>query len=223
MSRLIVLVEGQTEQTFCEELLYPWLGGHETWGPTKLDPSGDQQDRSGRGGHAHRFRIIERDLEKLLRGPFDVVTTMLDLYHLPKDFPGMAEAERIPNPIRRAEYLEGALHRHLGSPRQFLPNLLVQEFEALLFSSPDVLASTKYLQPEVGAEMHAVAEAFETPEHINDDKPPGLRLCESSERHGARYQKPIQGCLIALEVGLEPMRDRCAHFASWLAELQKRA
>lgn len=223
MSRLIALVEGQTEETFFQALLYPSLDCYgEKLGPVKLDPSGVQQGRSARGGHAHRFGVIERDLKKLLGGRFDVVTTMFDLYHLPTDFPGMPEAQRIPNEIRRAEHLEAALYEHFGSPPQLVPNLVVQEFEALLFASPTVLEDTVYLNREVAREMSAVARSFATPEQINDENPPGVRLSKSSERHGTRYQKPLQGNLIALEVGLEAMLERCEHFASWVSKLKQR-
>jgi hypothetical protein len=218
------LVEGQTEQTFCEVLLYPWLDGYAfKLGPTRLDPSGAQQGRSARGGHAHRFRVIERDLERVLRARCDVVTTLLDLYHLPPDFPGMEEAQRIPDPVRRAEHLEHALYERMGSPHHFVPNLLVQEFEALLFASPEVLSRTDYLPAGVRAEMRAVADAFPSPEQINHDRPPGVRLTESAERYGSRYEKPLQGNLLALEVGIEAMRARCAHFAAWTEELRRRA
>jgi hypothetical protein len=113
----MVLAEGHSEQTFCEELLWPALGGYEDKRVTRLDPSGSQQGRRARGGHAHRFAIIERDLRRVLNGGFDVVTTMIDLYHLPEDFPGLDDAKKIPDPIARARKLEAALHTRMGAPR----------------------------------------------------------------------------------------------------------
>ncbi len=223
MTRLMVLAEGQTEQTFCEELLWPTLKGYGDKRVTKLDPSGSQASRSARGGHAHRFRIIERDLQRVLRGGFDVVTTMIDLYHLPEDFPGLGEAARIPDPIERARHLEAALHAHMGAPKQLVPNLLVHELEALLFASPEVLERTAYLVPAVRAEMAAVARAFPTPEHIDGNEPPGKRLELRTRSYGGAYAKPLQGNLIALEVGLEAMRARCQHFDAWVTELGRRA
>jgi hypothetical protein len=71
--------------------------------------------------------------------------------------------------------------------------------------------------------MVAVAAAFPSPEHIDDNKPPGVRLSQSTKRHGGSYSKPIQGNLIAIEVGIEAMRARCKHFEGWLAELRGRA
>jgi hypothetical protein len=223
VTRLMVLVEGQTEQTFCEELLWPRLDGYDDKRVTKLDPSGSQQGRGARGGHAHRFRIIERDLQRVLHGGFDVVTTMIDLYHLPADFPGLDAAARIPDPIDRARHLEAALHAHMGAPRQLVPNLVVHEFEALLFASPEVLGRTAYLVPAVRTEMSAVARAFPTPEHVDGDDPPGKRLELRTRFHGGTYAKPLQGNLIALEVGLDAMCARCQHFDAWVAELSRRA
>ncbi len=59
MTRLVVVVEGQTEEEFCNEVLFPWLRERVEGlrsAATKLDPSRDEAGRSRRGGHAHPRR-----------------------------------------------------------------------------------------------------------------------------------------------------------------------
>ena len=53
---------------------------------------------------------------------------MVDLYHLPQDVPGYAEAMAQPDCHRQAELLEAAIFDNLGDPR-FIPYLQVHEFE----------------------------------------------------------------------------------------------
>jgi Domain of unknown function (DUF4276) len=74
----------------------------------------------------------------------------------------------------------------------------------------------------VGGVVVTRIDAFETPEYINHDEPPGVRLEASARRRGSYYDKPLDGVLIAEQVGVEAMRLRCAHFREWLDALVSR-
>ena len=104
-----------------------------------------------------------------------------------------------------------------------VPNLIVHEVEALLFSDPAVLAQTPHLLPPVRDEMVQVARAFASPEHINDQDPPGKRLETLTKHHGGKYKKKIDGPAIAIQIGLAAIRARCSHLDGWLKELERRA
>jgi hypothetical protein len=95
----------------------------------------------------------------------------------------------------------------------------MHEFEALLFSDPAGLARGLYMT-DLEASFQEILDQFEgNPERINDSRrtAPGKRI----ERLFHSYNKSLHGNIAALEIGLEPMRDRCAHFANWLKKLDE--
>jgi Domain of unknown function (DUF4276) len=61
-------------------------------------------------------------------------------------------------------------------------------------------------------------EAFSSPEHINDDPltAPSKRILKCCDG----YEKPLHGSLIAIDIGLEAIRQQCQHFNQWLLRLE---
>ncbi len=59
---------------------------------------------------------------------------------------------------------------------------------------------------------------FPSPEHINDSPvtAPSKRILKECER----YEKPVHGSLIALDIGLETIRRECFYFNRWLEHLE---
>jgi len=142
-------------------------------------------------------------------------TTMVDLYKLPSDFPGLAESRGIVDPVNKAEFLEGRLSSDLNHPR-FVPYVQLHEFEALLFSDPQCFSIAF---PGMGtelAELEAIRHRFQTPEHIDEGDPPSKRICELLPQ----YVKPVSGPLIAKHIGLAKVRAECYHFNKWLERLE---
>lgn len=92
MSRVLALVEGQTEETFIREVLGPSLAARGVFVTPKLLTT----KRLRAGGHfrggAASYAQIRGDLVLLLHdGGAAGVTTVLDLYGLPSDFPRRQE------------------------------------------------------------------------------------------------------------------------------------
>jgi hypothetical protein len=78
---------------------------------------------------------VKRDLQRLLADTgAERITTMLDYYGLPDDFPGLANRPS-GNCYQRVEHVERAFQGDIAHPR-FLPYLALHEFEALLFTDP---------------------------------------------------------------------------------------
>jgi len=95
----------------------------------------------------------------------------------------------------------------------------MHEFEGLLFS--DCAAFSRGIdRPDLEGDLRQVRNQFPTPEDINDSP-----LTAPSKRIKGlypRYEKRLMGCLAALEIGLECMRQECPHFGEWLAKLESR-
>lgn len=222
MSRLLVLCEGQTEETFFNLVLRQHLAERNVFSDcTMICTAREDGRRMHRGGHAHRWDLIERDIRLLLRSNPDAVTTMLDLYAFPNDLPGFPAPRPASATAERVRALAEATTRVVNDAR-FIPGLLVHEFEGLLFSGPEHIAAVaivdETMRPGVERRLRAVAEAFATPEDINDSPQtaPSKRLLDIV----AGYRKPRHGPAIAARVGLPRLRERCPLFSAWLARLE---
>lgn len=221
MSRVLVLCEGQTEETFFDLVLRKHLAEQGVFAScTTICTAREEGRRQYRGGHAHRWSYVEQDIRLLLRSKPDAVTTMVDVYGFPKDMPGYP-APWPATKDERVRALEQAMVKVVDDPR-FIPGLLVYEFEALLFSAPDQIAEIAIvdsaLRPAVTQVLRAIVDAFETPEDIDDhpEKAPSKRLLAAAPH----YQKRRHGPTIAARVGLATLRERCPLFSAWLARLE---
>lgn len=217
VKRLHVLVEGQTEEAFVNRILAPHLsrrGLHPT--PILLATKRTKDGRKFRGGLTS-FEKLRRDLQRLLRDTEVVaVTTMIDYYGLPKDFPG---AKRVAGSScwERVQEREEALFKELDHPR-LVPYLSLHEFEALLFVDPDTVAETV---PEAASRLSAFRDLMQnvqSPEEINDgvDTHPSARLAQLAPR----YRKALHGPQAVGRIGLERLRSRCPHFDRWISRLE---
>ena len=130
MSRLLVHVEGQTEETFVNEVLAPHLYG---LGYTSVSARlmGIARQRDRRGG-IRGWSSVRNDICRHLRqDPGCLATTMVDYYGLPatggKAWPGRAAAAGLSFPYKAATVqaaLQEDINAALGpgfNPARFIP------------------------------------------------------------------------------------------------------
>lgn len=213
MTRVLVLVEGQTEETFVKEVLAPYLASRNVHLQYTILKTRREFDRPDFRGGVVSYHQIKGDVLRLLNDTAAAVTTMIDYYGLPRDFPGRAT---IPSGdcYARAAHVEAAFEVDIGS-RRFIPFLTLHEFEALMFADPDAMADEF---PRVRAELQAIRDAFNSPEEINDDPDtaPSKRL---KDLVGDEYQKTLHGPLVTMTIGIETIRRECRHFNEWVERL----
>jgi hypothetical protein len=131
VKELYVFCEGATEQQFCKQLLEPHLFPQYDGliHPIEITHS-EHHGRVSRGGVPGRYVTMRRQILNELkgRGQRDVVfTTLIDLYGLPKDFPGKKNRRRNPaNPIPYVTALEKAFDDDIADCR-FIPYLQLHE------------------------------------------------------------------------------------------------
>ncbi len=224
MKKVLLLVEGFTEEAFVKRLLAPALPGL-TLIPTvvKTRTTGA---RPHKGGFV-KYAEFRRQLLLLLRDPTaTLVSMMFDYQGLGADFPSR-HAACGQTPKERVSGVEQALQADIGDPR-FLPFLAMHEFEALLFVEPRVIAEV-VRRPELAAPLQAIRQAHPaTPEEINDSPAtsPSARIEQACDQHcgSARvFQKLTHGLIAATRIGLPKMRAECPHFAAWLARQEAHA
>lgn len=226
MSRLLVHVEGETEERFVKDILAPHLcaRGYASVGARLL---GNARQRDRRGG-IRAWNVVRKDIvNRLKEDPGCLATTMIDYYALPqtgdKAWPGRLEASSR-QLSQKAPTVEDALRvdicAELGrsfDPRRFLPYVMMHEFEGMLFS--DCSAFARGIgRPDLAPSFQTIRRQFATPEEINDS--PETHPSKRIETLVPGYAKPLQGTLAVLEIGLDSIRRECPHFRAWLEGLE---
>jgi hypothetical protein len=226
MARLLIHVEGQTEESFVNEVLRGHLviQGFESVSARII---GNARLRRRRGG-VRPWPAVRKDVINHLRQDSGcIATTMVDFYGLPQHgdgaWPGRAGATGVPVESK-ASRVESALlesvAREMGAnfdPSRFVPFVVMHEFEGLLFS--DCAAFGQGIgRPDMEAEFRRIRDDFGTPEDINDS--PITAPSKRVEDLIPNYAKPFLGTLAVLEIGLDRIRAECPHFAGWLRMLE---
>ncbi len=216
MERVHVLVEGQTEEAFVGRVLQPHLfelGVHLT--PILVVTKRVIAGPNHKGGLS-RWEPVRRDIVRLLGDSSAIaVTTMLDYYGLPGDWPGADD--RPSNDARAAvAHLETATDAAVGSGR-FSAFLALHEFESMLYVDP--VAAGQYLGSQVLTKaMEAAISSCGEPELVNDDPAtaPSKRILAAFPG----YQKVFHGPVVAERIGLDELRAGCPHFGEWVEWLE---
>jgi hypothetical protein len=161
--RIMIVVEGQTEESFVAGVLAPALWPHRVYlTPILLGVPGHK------GGRPNYDRVKKDVLLHLKQDTTAYCSTLLDYYGLGPGFPGTPVAENLPN-AAKAEQIERAVKEDICTrvPEfrpdiRFLPYIQLHEYEGLLFSRPRVLAAA-IEQEQLAGQFQAVRDTFPTP------------------------------------------------------------
>jgi hypothetical protein len=222
MARLNIVVEGQTEETFVNDLLVPHLAAFGVYTSVRCVATSRSGGRWFRGGMIS-YEKARKDLELWMkqeqRNTDVAFSTMFDLYRLPSDFPAFGESASLA-PYERVERIESALADELGHPR-FIAYIQLHEFEALVLTDPKVFALYYDKQQTSIDRLVAVRESFANPELIDDgvNTAPSKRILAEFPD----YAKPTLGPLFVAAIGLPRLRDDCPHFDAWITRLERLA
>ena len=200
MIRLAISVEGRTEEEFVNNL----LADH-------LRKRGVESQPILLNGNVTVERLAS-DMAKLVWS-FDRVTSLVDFY-------GFRDKN-----TATPEQLEQSIHQKVDSKvnhsrkhRYVIPYVQQYEFEGLLFSDVDAFATLIGVSPGSLQELRAIQSNFPTPEDINDNKDtaPSKRI----KNMIPRYEKKVDGPLLAMEMGLDKIRAKCPRFNCWVTKLE---
>jgi hypothetical protein len=226
VSRLLVHVEGQTEETFVKEVLAPHLfkAGYELVRPRLL---GNARQRINRGGARSWVSVCSEIVRHLKEDSSSLATTMVDYYGLPESgqgaWPGRSAARGVGLP-EKADIVETAVLADVSDMlpdcrvrERFIPFIVMHEFEGLLFS--DCRGFSEGIgHPELAPQFQAIRDEFGNPEEINDSPrtAPSKRVVSLVPG----YEKPLFGALAMLHIGIDVIRSECPHFRGWLERLE---
>lgn len=217
MTRLLVLVEGDSEELFVQNILAPHL---ENFG-VYARATGVVSKRLASGmkftGGNH-WPNIQISLRPLLADSDAWVTTLLDFYGLPDNFPGVSAASASRGAARsRVQTVEVAIAEVMGKPQRFIPFIALHEFETWYFASPSKVADY-FGKADVRKAMECACQEANGPENINHGKEthPSKRL----EGYGMGFRK-TSAVAVLKDIGLDAIRAVCPHFNAWLDRLEK--
>jgi len=227
MTRLLVHVEGETEETFVNELLASHLYDY-GYSSVSARLIGNARQRDRRGG-IRAWSAVRKDILRHLNEDADALsTTMVDFYALPqggdKAWPGRADAAQRAFPEKAAAVENALLVDICGEfggnvyRNRFVPYVMMHEFEGLLFSDASKLG-VGIGRPDLSSQFQAIRDQFESPEHINDSPltAPSKRILSLLPS----YDKPFMGTLAAIEIGLDSIRQACPLFRAWIERLER--
>lgn len=225
MIRLHVTAEGQTEERFVNRLLCVHLSSCGIFPNVRcvLTSRNKRTKREYRGGFRihSAYQTAKKDIKAWIAEDNNRdcrFTTMFDLYALPEDFPGKAEANQQTDPYEKVRIIEEAFSDDIADSR-FIPYIQLHEFEALLFSEPGQLAIEYFGYESAIANLDCMLDAVGgNPELLND----GYETCPSRRilKEIPDYDKANAGIIIAEKIGLPKMRSECSHFNHWLTQLE---
>ena len=227
MQRLLVHVEGQTEETFVNDVIRIHLIRGFGYTDVSARLLGNSRLRSRRGG-IKGWNAVRGDILRHLRQDNEAISTMMvDYYGLPgtgpRAWPGRSDALGLPF-ADKARAVEDNLRADIGGEldsehaSRFIPFVVMHEYEGLLFSDPSRFAAA-IGRPDLAGDFQTIRDGFDTPEEINDS--PLTAPSKRVEGLFPGYQKPLMGVQAARSIGLNAIRNQCPNFDAWVTQLEE--
>ena len=170
-----------------------------------------------------KYRHLKKDILNIIYENNVVVSTLIDFYALPTDFPKFEDSKQIQNKSDRITFLENAIKKEVEeSQNANFPNLIPyiqqHEFEALIFSSIKGIEELFEKSEANFKEIEKIIQAYPNPEDINDNPntAPSKRLIQNIKG----YNKVIDGVSIIEEIGLPEILNKCSRFRNWIEILE---
>ncbi|WNY28260.1 hypothetical protein MmiEs2_04440 [Methanimicrococcus stummii] len=220
MTRLYIYCEGQTEERFVTSLLRDHLSVYDITVIPIVAETKRTSTRKFSGGISSYSKIRKELLNLCNEHPREWVTSMIDYYAFPNDAPfSLTFSGNIYDGITG---IETEFSTDIGKTN-FLPHLMLHEFESLLFSDVNAFSThyTKSADLSKISALNLIRSQHRTPEHIDNGPTtaPSKRIMSHFNDYG--YAKPVIGNNVAKVIGLPKLRNECCHFHEWICKLEK--
>jgi len=147
-------------------------------------------------------------------------TSFIDLYAFPKDSesPYSLQIQQIFDPYQKITELEAAIKQDINDSR-FIPYVQLHEFESLLLADPNKLL---VMFPNKEREILKLKNNIGNikPEEVNESSltAPSKRIIKYFPEYEG--QKAQVGPLVAEDIGMTTLRNKCPHFDEWITKLE---
>jgi hypothetical protein len=213
MKNVYIYCEGQTEESFINNVLYPYFINMNIYVSPIICSTKRTTQRKFKGGVSD-YNKIKHELTIICKQhKNEFITSMFDYYAMPANTPGISNGET--NIYARIEQIQNSINDDIGQPNLFF-GLSLHEFEGLLLSEPS--AFKIITTDDIVSKIQSIRDEFETPEHVNNspETAPSVRL-KSLIRD---YSKILHGTSIAQATGIDKILDECSHFKKWIEKIR---
>jgi hypothetical protein len=225
MKNLQIVVEGSSEEAFVNDVLVKHFAALNIFiSARKIKTGWDRLNNKPAKGGLLKYSLFKKDVLRWIESdngrPNTFYSSFIDLYAFPTDSesPYTREIQNIINPYLKISALESAIGLDINH-LTFIPYVQLHEFEALILVEPDRLLTMypgdkKGIQ-ELKRNIHGI-----NPEEINElpQSSPSKRIIMYLPNY--KVQKAQVGPLVAEDIGLNLLREKCPHFNEWITKLE---
>ena len=214
MKRVVFVVEGDTEVSFIQKCVIPYLYKRGFRNPMNAQKILTNRKLHKKGGNVG-FEYLKNDVRRIAATGDVLITTLLDFFRLPTDYPGYTT-----DSLRLAD-IESAMRGEMGKVMDvscFLPYIQRHEIESLMYTKMDefdlVIDDRQALD-----RLQEIIDSYPNPEDINGgaDTAPSKRLMKIFPS----YQKTVDGEMILEMLDIDDIRSKCPRFNEWLSKLEE--
>lgn len=209
-NRLVFIVEGDCEVAFINKMIIPYLYKYVGTSQWSMNAQKITTNRklNRKGGNVN-YTYLKNEVERVAAQQGNVwITTFLDFFRLPNDFPNYSLE------CRNIDAIEEGIKSDMRYER-LVPYIQKYEFETLLFVSMDgfnlLLDDSGQLE-----QIQEIIDSYANIEDINGgaETAPSKRLL-----HIFNYDKVADSGLVLDELDVETMRKKCPRFDRWIEKL----
>ena len=216
MKRLVIIAEGETEESFVNNILCPYFCSKGLYNTIQCFKT-----KHSHGGIS-KYSYIKKDILNTIYEKDVVVSMMIDFYRLPSDFPGFNDLKATQTHQEQANLLETRIKKDLEDSQNqlfhnFIPYIQLHEFEALVFASISGIDSLFERSEMDYNGLMNVIQQYPNPEDINNhpDTAPSVRL----KKLISGYNKVLHGIDIINTVGMAELVVKCPRFKTWIESM----
>lgn len=218
MKRLLIIAEGETEEAFVNKVLSPYFRSLGIYNYIQCFKT-----KHSHGG-VSKYSYIKQDIIQTIYEKDVIVTTMIDFYRLPSDFPGYSQVRHDLPHKEQIDAIERALKADIEKEQRrcfdnLIPYIQLHEFEALVFSSIKGFEALFEKDEFDHKGVYDVMVNYPNPEDINNspNTAPSIRL----KNLIPGYDKVVYGVEIIKETGIDVILSKCPRFKDWIDKLKE--
>lgn len=225
MKNLQIIVEGSSEENFVNDVMVKHFAQLNIFiSARKIRTGWDRLNNKPAKGGMLKYSKFRNDVLRWIQSDNGrsntFYTCFIDLYAFPKDneSPYTFEIQQISDPYQKISALEDAIGKDINHPN-FIPYVQLHEFEALLLVDPDRLL-VMYPDAQMGISKLKKDIGNTNPEEVNESyqTAPSKRIIKYLPAYEG--QKAQVGPLVAEDIGITKLKNKCSHFNEWITKLE---
>jgi hypothetical protein len=225
MKNLQIIVEGSSEENFVNDVMVKHFASLNIFiSVRKIRTGWDRLNNKPAKGGLLKYSKFRNDVLRWIQSDNGrtntFYTSFIDLYAFPKDneSPYTMNIQQISNPYQKISALEEAIRKDINHSN-FIPYVQLHEFEALLLVDPDRLLGM-YPDAQTGIARLKKDIGNTNPEEVNESyqTAPSKRITKYLPAYEG--QKAQVGPLVAEDIGITELKNKCSHFNEWITKLE---